>query len=111
MGLDAGVWTGIKKIAGDPAAGIVVVTVDSDRFDTNNEDWLERVSASAQEQFPGMRVVVVPKGVNVKMLSVNGVYHYEHLDNYEIEIVARTEEDLRQRLATCQPAERTGEKK
>ena len=84
-----------KEIVTDPADVLLVFHIES----TAEED-LVRVQERLTKLLNGYRVVVLPNGVEVTAIPAAGmVYHRERLGEVEVEIIAKTEEDLRQRLA------------
>lgn len=73
--------------------GVLVVTIEH----TSDEYACLRIQKELSERF-GCEVLVVSRGVDVKLLSRDVVYHREKLGDYEIEVFAKTEADLAARL-------------
>lgn len=58
----------------------------------------EKVAEELKKELPNAKVFVFPSGYEVKVLYTNGVYHRERCNDYEYEIFAKSEEDLKKRL-------------
>jgi hypothetical protein len=58
-----------------------------------------RIRDQAEAALPGVKIIVLPLGCEAKALTVGGVFHHERYEDYEYTAIARTEEDLRSRLA------------
>lgn len=73
---------------------VLLIQVD-ERIDLKEA---EKVSNEIKKELPNAKVFVIPNGYEVKTLYTNGVYHRERCGDYEYEIFAKTEEDLKKRL-------------
>ena len=86
----------VKRVFFDPACAFAVFELPEDQPVPTDEE-IVRITTK-MEQSTGLKTVVIPHGASVKVLPNGGVYHRERVGDYEIEIVARTEEGLKARL-------------
>ena len=90
-----------RTISADPDVTLFVFEVCESYFE--DEVRLIKLQEKIYSRLPpGSKFVVVPPGIKVKVLPTRGVYHREVLGDYEIEIIAKTEDDLRSRLNLCE---------
>lgn len=83
-----------KAIVADPSVSIGVITLGEEYGDELNEGQIAQIRAKWEAMNTGLKCVVVPYSVDIKIIPATGVYHRERLGEYEIEIVAKTEEEL-----------------
>ena len=100
------IGSSVKAVSADPDVSILVVSLPEDMEQPTDEE-VERFRAKVQALCPGCRIAIVPPGVDIWVLPTGGVYHRERFDGYEVEVVAKTEEDLRRRMETVQPGYRS----
>ena len=83
----------MNTIAVDKEAIVIVELSEG----TWREEDAVRIGDKLSEKL-GIKVIVVPHGIKVKALFLGGVYHRERLGDYEVEVIANNEEDLKKRL-------------
>ncbi len=66
--------------------------------ENTDETTRARIHSQLSDHLGGREVILIADSMTIKALPTNGVYHRERLDDYEIEIIAETEEALQSRL-------------
>ncbi len=64
-----------------------------------DQETYDKLTGKLRKLFPDCQVVVIPSYMKLSLLPTHGVYHREKLGNYEREIWAANEEDMKARLA------------
>ncbi len=85
------------KILSCPENTIILLELSTD-CDAPLEEVLQSLKDKTEKALK-CQVHFLPPGVKARLVFAHGVYHREKFGDYELEIVAKTEEDLLSRLA------------